>query len=73
MKTVALLLSLSLFTVSESRHTTRNPDVIEAINDLEDMQEWIYWDIQEGYTDSLRGHLLIDNLNMTIERLEQIK
>jgi len=38
----------------------------EAINTLEDVTEWILWDIEEGRTDSATGYSYIDNLEQVI-------
>jgi hypothetical protein len=38
----------------------------EAINTLEDMTEWVIWDIEEGRTDSATGQTYIDNIEQVI-------
>ena len=43
----------------------------ETINTLEDVREWVEWDIQEGYTDSLRGYTYIHNIDQVLNNINK--
>ena len=60
-----ILLSLLLiaFTPGEP---TRNPEVI---NTLDDLAEFIAWDIEEGKLDSISGQTYLDNIKLIREEL----
>lgn len=74
MKTLlAILITSTLLTgPDDGMYHTTNYNALEAISDLEDMKEWISWDIEEGKIDSLVGNLLIENLDVTIQTLDRI-
>ena len=41
-------------------------NVMSAINTLEDMKEWIEWDVYNGRIDSATGETLIHNIDETL-------
>lgn len=41
-------------------------NVMEAINTLEDMREWIEWDAYNGRIDSATANILIHNIDETL-------
>jgi len=66
--TLFTLMALALFSFSP---TNRNID--ESINTLEDIQEWIASDVDDGYTDGERGASYILNIDQVIKRLNKEK
>jgi len=63
MPVIIILLS---FTPSKSDNTFQ---INEAINTLEDMKEWMEWDMYTGDIDSMKGALYIENIESTILKL----
>ena len=45
----------------------------ESINDVEDYIEWMTWDIEEGHIDSVYGSSYIENFQITLSQLNQLK
>jgi hypothetical protein len=43
---------------------------MEVINTLEDMQEWMEWDVQTGKIDSSLAHTYIYNMDIAIRKLK---
>ena len=52
---------------SERKHQRH---IAKSISTAEDMIEWTRWDIEEGDIDSLKGELMIQNLNEIITDLK---
>ena len=69
MKTTLLLLlvALSSFTTIEMHKLN------EAINTLEDLQEWVEYDTSNGLVDSTIADTYLINLEATITNLKTIK
>ncbi|MHA2039151.1 MAG: hypothetical protein ACW98X_22215 [Promethearchaeota archaeon] len=67
MKTLLFVLSICAITTINRDITTHNH--IEPINTLEDMIEWMQWDIEQGAVDSIVGVLYIENMERTIQQL----
>jgi hypothetical protein len=70
MLTIPVIIILLSFTPSKSDNTFQ---INEAINTLEDMKEWMEWDMYTGDIDSLKGALYIENIENTILRLTMSK
>jgi len=65
---VLLVISLTSFTKEE------NPSHIrESINTLEDMKEWMLYDIELNDIDKEKGSLYIRNIDLVLLRLNQLK
>jgi hypothetical protein len=47
-------------------------NINETINTLEDMEEWLEWDIQRGKVDSNVGKLYLINIENCLYRLKQL-
>jgi hypothetical protein len=49
-----------------SSKPNNNFQINEAINTLEDMKEWMEWDMYVGDIDSIKGALYIENIESTL-------
>lgn len=67
---IGLLLLLSSFVPST---TPAQFNINETVNTLEDMKEWLEWDIQRGKIESNIGTLYIINVDNCLDRLKQVK
>lgn len=63
---IPVVIILLSFTLSKSNN---NFQINEAINTLEDMKEWMMWDMYTGDIDSMKGALYIENIESTILKL----
>ena len=67
---IALTLCISLVSCSTYEPGTRvvpeiwSHNMSESLNDVDDMIEWMEWDIHEGVIDPLYGELYIENLEI---------
>ncbi len=65
-----LLFAFAVTSCSTYEPTTRavpeiwSYNMSESLNDVEDMIEWMEWDIHEGVIDPLYGELYIENLEI---------
>jgi hypothetical protein len=65
---IGLLLLLSSFVPPTTTPTQFN--INETINTLEDMKEWLQWDIEQEKIESNIGKLYIINIDNCINRLK---
>ena len=63
-----ILIILMLLTSSTYAQTY---EVNEAVNTLEDMKEWLSWDIETGAIDSNIGTLYMINITNCLDRLKK--
>ena len=63
--TIVILLTLFGFT------STSTFNITETISDLEDMKEWMQYDIKTEAVDSVVGVLYISKIDICIQRLSQ--
>jgi hypothetical protein len=68
--TVPVIIILLSFVSSKPNN---NFQINEAINTLEDMKEWMEWDMYTGDIDSMKGALYIENIESTILKLSVSK
>lgn len=66
------LLAMAVVGAGNSRPEL-NPNLQECINDMEDVIEFMTWDIQEGRIDSAIGAQYIENFQQTLTRLYELK
>lgn len=65
MLVVLLVISLSSFKQERSTFNIR-----ESINTLEDMKEWMMYDIDQNDVNRSKGEIYIENLDEVIKRLQ---
>lgn len=63
------VVGLSLLSFSPSQKSSFN--IRESINTLEDMKEWMIYDIDVQDVDQEKGLLYIENIDKVLERLYQ--
>ena len=56
----------------ENDSITKHFAYVESVNTIEDMIEWMHWDIETGAVDKGVGELYIENMLNLISRLEDI-
>ena len=75
-KTITIILCAStLFLTTSGKLFNKDKDQAihehrEAINTLEDLREWITFDIAENRTDSILGATYIENIDQVISKLQ---
>ena len=73
MKALLTLMLIALLTMSSTSQTDDDHvvslNIIESVNTLEDMYEWITWDVAEGTVDPYIGATYQDAIDDVLERL----
>lgn len=67
--TMSVVIMLLSFTSSKS---SNNFKIDEVINTLEDMKEWMLYDIETNDIDKEKGLIYIENIDVATERLKTL-
>ena len=67
--TMSVVIMLLSFTSSKS---SNNFKIDEVINTLEDMKEWMLYDIETNDIDKQKGLIYIENIDIATERLKTL-
>jgi len=73
MKKILIIPVVIILLSFASSKPNNNFQINEAINTLEDMKEWMMWDMYTGDIDSMKGALYIKNIESTILKLSVSK
>ena len=68
---VGAILSSLAFTSVDYRNYNEN--YRETVNTLEDLQEWIVQDIQNGQVNQMIGETYLENIDQCLSRLEDLQ
>tara|TARA_R110002096_G_scaffold99456_2_gene220323 strand:+ start:987 stop:1196 length:210 start_codon:yes stop_codon:yes gene_type:complete len=66
--TILIALALVLFSSNQDQSKADN---YEVINTLEDMKEWMDWDVINGDLDSSKADIYKENINRCITKLNR--
>tara|TARA_R100000951_G_scaffold96655_2_gene85991 strand:+ start:850 stop:1059 length:210 start_codon:yes stop_codon:yes gene_type:complete len=66
--TILIAIALVLFSSNQDQSKSDN---YEVINTLEDMKEWMDWDVINGDLDSDKANIYKDNINRCITKLNR--
>ena len=66
--TILIALALVLFSSNQDQSKADN---YEVINTLEDMKEWMDWDVINGDLDSSKADIYKENINRCITKLNK--
>ena len=73
-KTLFVGVIASCFAFTNGNFTLKSDlDYIEAVNTLEDLQEWIAWDIKSGDIKPCIGVGYLENIDECLSRLENLE
>lgn len=64
-------LILILFSFTKPNENRQSPEIRETVNTLEDLIEWIEYDVEGGNIDQKTANTYIYNLDLCIERLNK--
>ena len=66
--TILIAIAMVLFSSNQDQSKADN---YEVINTLEDMKEWMYWDVINGDLDSNKADIYKENINRCITKLNR--
>ena len=73
-KTLFVGVIASCFAFTNGNFTLKSDlDYIETVNTLEDLQEWIVQDIQNGQVNQMIGETYLENIDQCLSRLEDLQ
>ena len=73
MKNLIILVLLSFIMCSFTSRSTYNYNLSELEITLEDMNEWVVFDVENGVVDSTIGDTYVDNINRCLKHLKEYK